>query len=180
MIAISLNNKSLLILFIFGYIVHIVVSVFKSQKRKEKIYLPNEIKKIIFLIYFWALLSCTLLPILVPPVGLNDISINWNVMQLFQYPDLKIWFRNVIGNVFLLMPLPFLIAMCLGKQIGAKKTLLVCLIVSGMIEILQLVENVTGLADFTSRQTDINDIILNVFGGMLGWMIYRVYDKLRN
>lgn len=175
MMAISLNNRTLFILFSIIYIARLVAIVII---KKDRVHLKNEAKKIILLAYGWMLISSTLFPILIPPVGINHVTFNYNVLELFNYTDIRIWIYNVIGNIILFIPMYFCININY-KALSAKCMLIISVLVSVLIEVLQLVENVSGLADFTSRVTDVNDVILNTLGGMIGWLIYETYKKLK-
>ena len=124
------------------------------------------------------LISTTLFPILIPPVGINRVTFNYNVLGLFNYTDIRIWIYNVLGNIVLFIPMYFCININY-KALSGKCMFLVSLFISVLIEVLQLVENVSGLADFTSRATDVNDVILNTLGGMIGWLVYETYKKLK-
>ena len=175
MMAISLNNRTLFILFSIIYIARLVTILII---KKDRVHLKNEAKKIILLAYSWMLISTTLFPILIPPVGINRITFNYNVLELFNYIDIKIWICNVIGNIVLFVPMYFCININY-KALNGKCMFLISVLVSVLIEVLQYVENVSGLADFTSRVTDVNDVILNTIGGMIGWLIYETYKKLK-
>lgn len=172
----SLTNKTLFIIFLIIYITRLVVIILI---KKEKIYLKKEAKKIIALAYSWMLISTTLFPILIPPVGINHVTINYNVLELFNYVDIKTGIYNVIGNIVLFIPMYFCININY-KSLSGKYMYVASVLVSVLIEVLQLIENISGLADFTSRVTDINDVILNTLGGMIGWLIYETYKKIKS
>lgn len=173
MIAISFNNRSLFFVLV---VIYVVTLLFRVMSKKTDITLKNELKKIVFGVYCWMLISCTLLPILIPPMGSNDVEVNFNIATLFEYPDINIWICNVVGNILMFMPLYFCISMNF-RRLSGKVMLIISLLTSVTIEGLQCIENITGLADFTFRITDINDVVLNVAGGMLGWWIYEKCKK---
>ena len=176
MIAISFNNRSLFLVFL---VIYIATLLFRVMSKKSDITLKNELKKVVFGIYCWMLISCTLLPILIPPMGINDVEVNFNIATLFEYADINIWIRNVVGNILMFMPLYFCISINFGKLSG-KTMLLISFLTSVVIECLQCIENISGLADFTSRVTDINDVVLNIIGGMIGWWIYEKYKQIKD
>lgn len=173
--AIALNNRTLFILFSIVYIARLLTIILI---KKDRVHFKNEAKKIILLVYGWMLISTTLFPILIPPVGINRVTFNYNVLGLFNYTDIRIWIYNVLGNIVLFIPMYFCININY-KALSGKCMFLVSLFISVLIEVLQLVENVSGLADFTSRATDVNDVILNTLGGMIGWLVYETYKKLK-
>lgn len=75
-------------------------------------------------------------------------------------------FINVFGNVLLFVPLGVLLASLFQKNSG-RKTILGCFLVSAGIEIAQFI----GLS---SRIADIDDVVLNVAGGVLGTILHWV------
>ncbi|SCM95046.1 Uncharacterized protein BWINRASL_02513 [Bacillus mycoides] len=78
--------------------------------------------------------------------------------------------RNVGGNVLLLMPLGFLAPIIWDKYNKLKNTMLLGVVTSFSIEILQLIES---LISGWGRITEIDDIICNVFGAIIGCYIKR-------
>jgi glycopeptide antibiotics resistance protein len=79
-------------------------------------------------------------------------------------------FINFIGNIILFIPLGFLFPYAFDKKISILKILLVGCIVSFGIEITQYLV-------LSSRRADIDDIILNVFGVLIGFLIYKWIEK---
>lgn len=175
MIAVSFNSATLGFLFLIIYIIRLPIT---TIIKKEKLHFKNEVKIIILFTYSWMLISATLFPIIIPPVGDNYVEINYNVLELFQYSDIRLWVYNVIGNIVLFVPMYFCIDINY-KSLTGRRMFIVALLVSVLIEGLQYVENISGIADFTSRVTDINDVILNTLGGMIGWLLYETYKRLR-
>ncbi len=81
--------------------------------------------------------------------------------------------RQVVGNFVMLMPLGIflpLINRTLRKFSGLLAVFFVCLMVSVLIELMQLA---TGF-----RSADVDDVILNVAGGCVGFLIYQMMRKL--
>lgn len=81
--------------------------------------------------------------------------------------------RNVGGNVLLLMPLWFLAPIIWDKYNKLKNTMILGVVTSFSIEILQLIES---LMSGWRRINEIDDIICNVFGAIIGFYIYAVYN----
>ena len=67
------------------------------------------------------------------------------------------------------MPCDFLLPLIVKKFDSFKRILLVNLGISLSIELSQL---------FNNRKTDIDDIILNVAGDIIGYIVYRLVEKL--
>jgi Glycopeptide antibiotics resistance protein len=72
---------------------------------------------------------------------------------------------NVIGNVAVFVPLGFLVSL-LWRGAGWRKAAFVSAAASLCVELCQLPQ--------TSRVTDIDDLILNTLGGLLGYLLYRL------
>ena len=86
------------------------------------------------------------------------------------------WFNNLFGNVLVFMPLGFLTPLLFSKANSFKRILLMSILVSGCIELSQFILGV-GISD-------IDDVILNVAGGVLGylvlWSVLWLMPGLRN
>ena len=79
----------------------------------------------------------------------------------------NLFYRNIIGNIFLFLPLGFFI----GSLSKIKKYLVPMLIglISLIIESIQLL---------IGRSFDVDDVLLNLIGGILGYVIYMIINYL--
>ena len=82
----------------------------------------------------------------------------------------KLFFRNIVGNILLYMPLGFFVTAYIDER-KIFPTMIISLITTISIELVQLV---------IGRVFDIDDIILNLFGGFLGALIFTLLDKLKD
>ena len=80
----------------------------------------------------------------------------------------RLFVKNIIGNVLLFVPYGFFAALYVDIKKGRSAFFLV-LLASIAIEFTQL-----GIG----RVFDVDDIILNVLGGMIGFYIFRILDKI--
>lgn len=78
--------------------------------------------------------------------------------------------NNILGNIFTFSPLGFLVPILFDKCKKVKKVFFVGLAVSLSIEVIQVV--------FRLGSGDIDDLILNVFGTIIGFWIYKVCNKV--
>jgi glycopeptide antibiotics resistance protein len=78
------------------------------------------------------------------------------------------YLSNILGNVFLLMPLPFILAMVFKINRFAL-VLLAGFLVSFTIELLQYIFDV-GVAD-------VDDLILNTLGTVIGYLCFSICKK---
>lgn len=78
-------------------------------------------------------------------------------------------FTNIFGNILIFMPVTFLLACIYEKMHSIKNILLISIGMSLFIEFIQF---------FIGRSVDIDDLILNVIGGVLGYIMYMIFSKL--
>ena len=81
----------------------------------------------------------------------------------YQFVDVQVW-----GNVVLFIPLGIYL-MILGKKSSVPKALLTIFLSSLGIEVIQYV--------FRIGASDVDDLLLNCLGGILGILIYWVLEK---
>ena len=79
-------------------------------------------------------------------------------------------FINILGNLILLAPLSFFIALLWKRFRSFKHNILFCFIISFTIEFLQFFTDM--------RTTDIDDLILNTIGSIIGFYIFKLLEKL--
>jgi len=72
--------------------------------------------------------------------------------------------RNIGGNILLFVPYGFLLPLAFNEK--GKYTVLFGLLLTVFIETEQL---------FTERITDLNDIIMNVFGVLVGYLLFLIF-----
>lgn len=138
------------------------LSLYFSERNKQK-----TIKRVVF----WGfLLYCTLLSIILFGMrySSNGILINFDGikqnMNLIPFKEIYDW-KMIVGNGFLFCPMGFFLPIIWNKQKTFKISIITLLIVVVTVETLQLL---TGLGQF-----DIDDIILNVLGGGIGFYLWK-------
>lgn len=76
---------------------------------------------------------------------------------------------NLYGNVLMFVPLGFFLPKVSAKQRKLWKTLLTTALIIMLVELLQL---------FSLRGScDVDDVILNVLGAALGYILYKILPK---
>ncbi|HWI48223.1 MAG TPA: VanZ family protein, partial [Rummeliibacillus sp.] len=88
---------------------------------------------------------------------------------------LRLILRNVGGNILLLMPLGILSPIMWNKFKQYKNVVLLGFSISIGIECIQFIELIAG---GFGRAVDIDDVICNVVGVMLGYIIYKFMFKI--
>lgn len=88
------------------------------------------------------------------------------------------------GNIGLLLPLGLIGPVVMPRLRSWRSLALAALMTSLGIEAIQLVGTLTR---FLERSVDIDDVILNVFGALIGWVLWRLlalawarYSRVRN
>ncbi|MFJ7931815.1 VanZ family protein [Peribacillus sp. NPDC096448] len=83
---------------------------------------------------------------------------------------------QLMGPLLMLTPLAFAL-MSLSILTSIKKTIMVTMLISIGIELIQFIENSTGSAFLLyARSTNIDDVILNTLGGVIGVYIYLLFN----
>ncbi len=133
-------------------------------KNKKPLILYKELLYLISIIYIMCLFYV---------VTFQDVS--WSTSnftlfkEMFRYEfGTKLFFHNVIGNMLMFIPFGFLISYFLKLE---KPYLIIILsfITSVTIEVTQLL---------IGRVFDIDDIILNVIGGFIGFLLFYILGKI--
>lgn len=109
--------------------------------------------------YFACLINFTLFPIQLPPTPLKvSVSelVQINPMTSFS-PVRKISYFQLIGNVCMFIPFIPFVSILRKKKITVKYAVILSLVVSVTIEILQFLEDLSGLCSYFFRQADTLD-----------------------
>lgn len=136
----------------------------------EDFILHNEIKKLFYILYVFALF------ILVTSTDFESYSNNFiPFREITRYSiTSKLFYRNVVGNILLFLPFGYLITDVIKSKTHKCNILipfLLSLVTSSTIEMIQM---------FIGRSFDIDDIILNVMGGLVGYIIYEIFHLIIN
>jgi len=108
-------------------------------------------------------------------VTFQDVS--WSTSNFIPFKEMfrykfgsRLFFKNVVGNTIMFMPYGFFIGYFLKIDKKRIATIL-SLITSLTIELTQLK---------IGRVFDIDDILLNILGGLIGFCIYKFISKIRD
>lgn len=147
-------------------IVAITVRVGYLRKNNEKAILYKEIFNLLFILYILCLFHA---------VTYQDVS--WASANLIPFKEIlrydfgsNLFYRNIFGNLLLFLPYGLYIT----YYLDLKRPLSVmgyAFIVSLSIELIQSI---------IGRVFDVDDIILNVLGALLGYFIYRLFDRFED
>lgn len=88
----------------------------------------------------------------------------------FNYYNKEFWI-NIIGNIVIIIPYGIFLPMLWQKFRSFWRIALACLLLPVFIEIVQL---------FVGRTTDVDDVILNFTGGMIGAVLFKIISLIHN
>lgn len=136
-------------------------------KNHEKAVLYQELLKLSFLIYILCLFQV---------VTFQD-QVNWStnnfipLREIFRYNiGSRLFFKNVLGNMIMFLPFGFFVSYYL-KNDKAFSTVVLTVIASVSIEVVQMM---------IGRVFDVDDILLNLLGGIAGFYLYYLLDRIGN
>ena len=184
-------NGSLFI--ILGVICYLIVRGILIGTKKKTCDLVERNSKFLFVVYICMVIAVTLFPLPIGfPFNIENLNRSVNIIpfasiikdinQIGSAYDGDTLFmiglivRNVGGNILLLMPLGFLAPILWDKYKSSKNTILLGFTISVSIE-LQLIQS---LFSGVGRITDIDDVICNVIGSIIGYSIYNIFLKAIN
>lgn len=135
------------------------IRFFYLQNHREKFTLYKELSYLIAIIYIWLLFTILTKTELNSYSGMNLVPFS----EILRYKIGSAGFNsNVIGNIIIFLPFGYLI----GIYVNPKKiwpVIITTLATSIVVEIVQLQ---------IGRSFDIDDIILNLVGSIIGYLLY--------
>lgn len=131
---------------------------------KKKVIIHKELMNLMFIVYLFLLFQ------LVTTSDFESYSNNFiPFKEIMRYKfDSSLFYRNVIGNIVLFMPFGYLVSYYL-KNTKYYIALILTFITSVSTEIIQM---------YIGRSFDIDDILLNLIGGLIGYLIFKIQYKI--
>jgi len=150
------NIWPMLVVFIIAIV---LLRFFYLQNHRERFYFHKEFCYLLAIVYIWMLFEILTMSELSSTGGMNLTPFS----EILRYEfGTKMFNYNVLGNIIIFIPFGYLI----GVYVKPKKiwpVLITTLITSGVVEFVQLK---------IGRSFDIDDIILNIIGGIIGYLLY--------
>lgn len=135
-------------------------------KSDKKIYIHKELLMFLFGIYIMCLFTVVTYQD-IQSYGSNYIPFK----EMFRYTLWSnLFIKNVIGNMVMFVPYGFFLGFFV-KVNKVSTAFILTSIVSITVEIIQ--KNI-------GRVFDIDDIILNVIGGIIGFVIYKIFEGIKD
>lgn len=142
------------------------IRFFKFISNRKRIVLYQEVLNLIFIVYLMCFFYI-----------LTFEDVDWSTANLIPFKEMfrfefgsKMFIRNVLGNILLFLPYGFYLSYFM-KLKRLKYVAAFSLFVSIAVEIIQY---------RIGRVFDIDDIILNIAGGILGYYLYRLGEYILN
>lgn len=157
-----------------------IVAILLLRKDGIKTTIHHEMGTAFFIYFMIALFSLTinisgLLNFLASGIkGYSDINIIpfSGIKIILQSGDIGYIFVNILGNILIFSPTGFLLPLLWKKTKTITAVVFIGFMISLLIECIQF---------FSSRGSDVDDLILNTVGTFLGYIIfslfYRVFPK---
>jgi glycopeptide antibiotics resistance protein len=136
----------------------------------------------VFAFYVLVMIKLVILPIHMPGKSYN--AADWQQVSFLQIiPFATIiqmlsngnWFIQILGNIGVCLPVSFFLYYYSGK-LKLMTHLIFGIFLSVMFELCQFIINV--ITNYPNRVVDIDDVLLNVLGVMLGYIIIIMIKRL--
>ena len=158
----------------FGVCVMFLVMILGVYKKKQETFLQGFIQSS-FLVYVFMVLTLTGYFILFREIAAHgwwhrvllrvQTKERINLHPFLMFKQFRLASTQVIGNLVMLLPLGIYIPLLFPGLSGFFRVFIICLCVSISIELMQLITSV--------RSTDIDDVILNTSGAVVGYILYK-------
>jgi len=149
---------------VVGFLVRLVLIVYA----KQKVSVYQDFKLYLTILYCFALFE------LVTTTDFYSYTNNFiPFKEILRYKSIMspLFLRNVVGNIILFVPFGFLISDFINSRAGKINifiTSLLTLVTSTSIEVIQM---------YIGRSFDIDDIILNFIGSIIGYIAFKLINK---
>lgn len=172
-----LDPKIIMIIMIIGFIIGIIILylpiMFKLKKKDIGI-----IRQLSYLGLICSLFIILFVTILFVPIVNNFTNLTFNLGSDLNFIPFG-WLREsdvinqiiseVLPNIILFIPLGFFIPIVWGKMRKIYITALIVFLTTFSVEFIQY---------FVGRSSDIDDIIINLVGGIIGYGLFKVINYL--
>jgi glycopeptide antibiotics resistance protein len=163
--------------------IHVVIMIcILIYHRKNQVRIRQHFNKLALSYSVTLICAFTLFPIFNTLRSPENITTSINLVPLKYIIDsfksdvsIRLVLFNLWGNIVLFIPFGFVLANYSKKYCNLGKNILIGIILSCLIECLQFFEVSLKLTDY--RVTDIDDVLLNLIGSMIGMLFYRILQK---
>ena len=136
-------------------------------KNKKPLIIYKELLMLLFMVYALCLFQVVTFQD-VSGIGSNNFI---PFKEIFRYEfGTRLFLKNILGNMLMFVPYGFFVSYCL-KLKKPRSCFFLILVASISIETTQLV---------IGRVFDVDDILLNVLGGMIGYLLYYLLQQIED
>ncbi|PUB10586.1 VanZ family protein [Paenisporosarcina sp. OV554] len=150
-------------------IIWIIFKVFNITYVKKKFDIKREIVNLLYFVSVMGIIGLTIFPLEIAFGPEYDSPNNFvpfaSINELLNHFYYMVPLRNILGNIILFTPLGFILVLKFKRLNNMMSVVLVGLLSSTSIEFIQLL--------LPNRAFDIDDIILNTLGTMIGFLILK-------
>ena len=143
----------------------------------KKLRIKNNILGALLIIYLTAVASITLFPIPFDCDNPYNQLCNFvpfaSIYSLISNGEYAV--KNILGNIVMFIPFGIIITLLNYKKISFLKLIFIGLSMSVAIEFLQFFIGL--IIGFMYRSVDIDDVILNTLGAVVGFLIIKIIPK---
>jgi len=135
----------------------------------------------LFVVYLVVFVRLSVAPGVNP--GMENAGIAFNLVPLasiIRYFDMLfawtmplVFAGNVIGNLLLLLPMGFFLPLFKPDKLNWRKIFILSAVLSIAIELVQLL--FAALKWDSGRVVDIDDVLMNALGGLMGYWLYLLF-----
>ncbi len=150
-------------------IIWIIFKVFNIIYVKKKFDFKREIVNLLYFVSVMGIIGLTIFPLEIATGSEYDSPNNFvplaSITELLNHFYYMVPLRNILGNIILFMPLGFILVLKFKILNNMMSVVLVGVLSSTLIEVSQLL--------LPNRAFDIDDIILNTLGTMIGFLLLK-------
>ena len=162
----------------------VLLQIIVGEKKMSRELLKKKFMKMIFSIYFFLVISIVYFPF--PIVWGKYIKyknptihiIPWeSTIGMYKKYGLDLVIENIGGNLLLLAPMIFFLCYYLKKlNFNMKKILIISLCIYLFIECSQVTLSI--IIPNYARTFDTMDLLCNSISGLIGYMLYKFYNRI--
>lgn len=166
-------------IFLALYLLLLLIYYFLFFRKSENKNFSKFLFISMFIFYILCLIKLTILPMRVTPIEEMNFDFSYyyqivpfkTITQVIKY---NTWNVQLLGNILLLLPLPIFIGF-IKKKASFVNLFFIGFITSISIECIQLFIDI--LTKFPNKLADIDDIILNSVGSLIGAIIITIFNN---
>ncbi len=174
---IGIDTGALIIPFMITLIIYWAARFFSGGTSRRRFFLLD----IVFIAYVHLVIGLLYFPLEIDVKPIRDLNFHLNLIPLrsiqtavkdaISSGSYRHMIQNVLGNLMLFVPLSLYLAVRFPQRV--RKCLIMIVLIATGAEIFQFLLIILTRSDH--RVIDIDDLMLNVIGGIVSWFMARSY-----